>query len=332
MATSNDQILKLALGTMYGDRIPTTAQASLSDIATKIMNYEPAKNAILTTIYNKIALTIISSMEFNNPFSRFRRTDINYGDTLEDIFVDIPEGYDYNSSDTNPFAQVKPDVKALYSVINKQLQYCQTIWDAEFRRALQSPYGLESLVTRIVSSLRTASEVDDYLIAKEILSQDKIYGQIVYMGATTGDNAVDGKTLLTAIKEAGSAMRFPSTNYNQQKVVNATPVERQVLIIRASLKNIIDLDVLAGLFNLDKADITQSIIEVDDFNSASDIAAVLIDERFLNFHYALEDGGLIYNPKALATNHFWNSWSINTASLFQNAVCFKFAAAPSDEG
>ena len=86
-------------------------------------------------------------------------------------------------------------------------------------------------------------------------------------------------------------------------------------------------------YNLDKADITQQIIELDNFNTEGNtIACALVDERFLNFHYALQDGGLIYNPKALATNHFWNSWSINTASLFKNAVLFKFEEKPAAGG
>lgn len=324
---SNVDLINSILGEEYSDRIPVATQANLADVAQAILNYAPAKNAILTALYNKIALTIISSMDFENPFARFRKADINYGDTLEDIFVDIPKGYDYNAKDENPFKQSTPDVKALYSVINKQLQYEQTVHDAEFRRALRSPYGLQSLVTTIVKTLTTASEVDDWLIAKQLLSQEKLMGMVVKMGEATGTATTDGKTLLDAIKQAGSGMRFPSTSFNQQQVTNTTPMDRQVLVIRAAYKNIIDLDVLAGLYNLDKADITQQIIEVDDFgDEEGKIAAVLMDEDFLQFHYALQDGGLIYNPKALATNHFWNSWSINTASLFRNAVMFKFEA------
>ena len=193
-------------------------------------------------------------MEFSNPFDRFRRADINYGDTLEDIFVDIPKGYEYNAKDENPFAQVQPDVKALYHTINKQIQYEQTIHDAEFRRALRSPYGLDSLVTRIVNTLRVASNYDDFLIGKQILSNDDVYGKIVYLGARTANKANDGKKLLEAIKTAGSGMKFPSREFNQQKVMDNTPMNRQVLFITANDKNTIDLDVLAGLYNLDKAD------------------------------------------------------------------------------
>ena len=325
---TNAELINAILSSEYGDRIPEATQNNLSEIAEKILAYQPAKNSLLEALYNKIALTIIDSMEFDNPFDRFRRADINYGDTLEDIFVDIPEGYEYNAKDENPFAQVQPDVKALYHTLNKQLQYEQTIHDPEFRRALRSPYGLDSLVTRIVNSLRTASKVDDFLIGKQILSDESVYGKVVYLGTKTGNNATDGKHLLEAIKTAGSGMKFPSREFNQQGVMDNTPMARQVLFITSQYKNIIDLDVLAGLYNLNKADITQLIIELDDFNENETMACALVDERFLNFHYALQDGGLIYNPKALATNHFWNSWSINTASLFKNAVMFKFEAKP----
>lgn len=328
---TNAELINAILSSEYGDRIPQATQTNLSDVANAILNYEPAKNSILNALYNKIALTIIDSMDFENVFDRFRKADINYGDTLEDIFVDIPEGYEYDSGATDPFAQVTPNVKALYSTINKQLQYEQTIHDAEFRKALRSPYGLDSLVTRIVNTLRVASRYDDYLIGKQLLTNEEAYGKVVYLGTPTGVSATDGKNLLTAIKQNGSAMRFPSREYNQQGVMTATPMSKQVLFIRADLKNIIDLDVLAGLYNLDKADISQMIIELDNFNSEdSAIACALVDEDFLRFHYALQDGGMIYNPKALATNHFWNSWSINTVSLFKNAVLFKFEEEPEE--
>lgn len=321
--TNAELINSIMQGASYSDRIPQATQTNLSDVADAILSYQPAKNDILTALYNKIALTIINSMEFENPFARFRRADINYGDTLEDIFVDLPEGYEYDATDTNPFAQVQPDVKALYHTINKQLQYEQTIWDAEFRRALRSPYGLDSLVTRIVNTLNVASRVDDFLIAKEVLSQESSMGKVVYLGAETGVASTDGKTLLDAIKNASAGMKFPSRQFNQQGVMNDTPMDRQVLVINSKYKNIVDLDVLAGVYNLDKVDFKTQIIEIDGF-AEDDIVAVLMDEKFLNFHYALQDGGLIYNPKALATNHFWNSWSINTVSLFQNAVMFRF--------
>lgn len=321
--TNAELINAIMQGASYSDRIPQATQTNLSDVADAILTYQPAKNDVLTALYNKIALTIINSMEFENPFARFRRADINYGDTLEDIFVDLPEGYEYNATDTNPFAQTTPDVKALYHTINKQLQYEQTIWDAEFRRALRSPYGLDSLVTRIVNTLNVASRVDDFLIAKEVLSQESSMGKVVYLGAETGVAATDGKTLLDAIKNASAGMKFPSRQFNQQGVMNDTPMDRQVLVINSKYKNIVDLDVLAGVYNLDKVDFKTQIIEIDGF-AEDDIVAVLMDEKFLNFHYALQDGGLIYNPKALATNHFWNSWSINTVSLFQNAVMFRF--------
>lgn len=320
---SNLDIINLALGDAYDDRIPAGVKTNLADVADAILNYAPAKNALLNALYNKIALTLISSMEFNNPFSRFRGEPIAYGDTIEDIYVGIPDGYDYDASNTNPFGQNAPDVKALYETLNKQMQYKQTIHDAEFRRAMRTPYGLDSLVSKIITTLKTSSEYDDWLIGKEILSQEKCYGKVVMMGVRTGTPATDGKTLLNAIKDAGLGMRFPTTEYNQQGVLQVTPVSKQVLIICAEYKKEIDLDVLAGIYNLSKADITQSIIEVDRFNDAT-IGAVLVDEEFLRFHYALEDGGLIYNPQGLYTNHFWNSWAVCTARLFKNAVMFKF--------
>ena len=46
------------------------------------------------------------------------------------------------------------------------------------------------------------------------------------------------------------------------------------------------------------------------------------------YHKALQDGGMIYNPKGVPyTNHFLNSWGVFSFSLFANSALFVFADA-----
>lgn len=325
---SNSQIINLALGGMYEDRIPQATQDNLADVAEAILNYEPAKNAVLNEVYNKIALTLIKTMKFTNPLEVFRKEDIRFGETVEELFVELPTGYDPRTATTDPFTKQQPSVKALYKSINSEMQYEQTITDYDFRRALRAEGGLTSLVNSIVGNMAIAGGTDDYLKLKQVISDSGAYGKIVYMGAPTGTDTTDALTLLKAIKDNGSAMSFPSNRYNAKNVINTAMLEDQVLLIKNTWYNKINIDLLTGYFNLSKGEIEQRIIVVDDFNSA-DFVAVLCHKDFIDYRKSLQDGGMIYNPKGVPyTNHYYNVYGLYSVSLFMPAVAFSFSTAP----
>lgn len=324
MAT-NSEIINLALGDEFSDRIPTATADNLANVASAIMNYAPAKNKFLDSLFNKIGMTLINKVEFTNPFARFKGAMIEYGDTIEDIYVDIVTGYEYDDTNTDPFGQQEPSVTAIYHTINSELQYKATIKDSILRKAMRTPNGLSDLVTSIVASLRDSADYDDYLMTLKVLSSNDIYGKIVYMGDATGTIKTDAKKLLDSIKTYGSSLKHMSTAYNKLGTHQNTPINRQVLVIDSKYKDAIDIDVLAGLFNLAKADISQTIIDVEGFIDNTGLVAVLVDERGFRLNQALADGGLIYNPQGKYTNHFYNNWNIISWALYRNAVAFKFA-------
>ena len=52
---------------------------------------------------------------------------------------------------------------------------------------------------------------------------------------------------------------------------------------------------------------------------------MVIDTKGFDNHVALEDGGMIYNPKGKYTNHFYNLWKIISFKYFYNARAFKLS-------
>lgn len=320
---SNIEILNNITTPLYEERIPQSTRTNLADLADSILNYTPLKNEVLTEIINKIAFTIIRSTEYDSIFSDFRGEDILYGDTIEEIQITVPEGYDPRTVSQDPFSKVQPNVKACYHTINSEIQYKQTITDVEFRKAVKSANGLDSLVNGIIASMTDAMKIDDDMKNLAVLSNTGVYGQLVYLGDETGTATTDSKTLITAIKNVSSAMSFATNKFNFLRVLKQCPKSRQILIIKSKYKDMIDLDFLAGVYNLSKADITQRIIEVPDFIGLDNVPCMIIDERALSYHKSLQDGGMIYNPQGVPyTNHYLNSWGCFTFSLFMDAVMF----------
>lgn len=327
MATNYD-IINLALGDTFTERIPTATRTNLADVANAVLGYEPARNAFIQALINKIAMTLISKVEYTNPFAQFKGQKINFGDTIEDIYVDIVEGYEYDGNNTDPFGQSAPDVTAIYHTINSELQYKVTIKDAILRKAMRSEGGLSELIASIVDSLRTSADYDEYLETMKVLSNDGIYGSVVYLGAKTQSMANDSKKLLGKIKDVSSSLKFMSNKFNALSKNSNTPLNRQVLIIDSKYKDAIDLEVLSGIFNLSKAEIASRIIEVEGFVNNTSLVACLVDDRGFRIHNAIEDSESIRNPQGKYTNYYFNNWEVISWALFRNAVAFKFETAP----
>lgn len=324
---TNLEMLNNLTDPLYNERIPASTRTNLDEIANQILNYTPLKNAVLTEIINKIAFTIIRNNTYESIFSRFRGRDIVYGDTIEEIQPTIPVGYDPRTVGTDPFGKVQPTIKACYHTINSEMQYKQTVTDVEFRRAVRNSEGLDTLVNSVINSMNTAMEMDDDLKNLKVLSNTGVYGQVVYMGAKTGTDSTDAKTLLTSIKQVASSMQFASNRWNFLRVMKQLPKRKQVIIIRADWVNKIDLDYLAGVYNLSKVELQQSIIEIPEFIGLDEnVVAALISEDALMYHKALQDGGMIYNPQGVPySNHFLNSWGVFSFSLFEDSALFVFA-------
>ena len=325
MAT-NIEILNNITDELYNERIPESSRNNLEEIANAILTDTIVKNNVLTEIINKIAFTIIRENTYESIFSSFRGRDIVYGGTIEEIQPMIPEGYDPRAVSTDPFSKTQPNVGACYHTINSEMQYKQTVTDVEFRRAVRSAEGLDSLVNSVINSMNTAMEIDDDLKCMEILSNTGVYGQLVYMGEQTGNDETDAKTLLSSIKAVSSAMKFASNKWNFLRTLKQLPKRKQVLIIRADWKDKIDLDFLAGVYNLNKVELEQRIIEIPAFIGLDNVVCALISEDALFYHKSLQDGGMIYNPQGVPyTNHFLNSWGVFSFSLYEDAALFVFA-------
>lgn len=304
--------------------------------------YSALANEFLSALYNKVLYQTVEAMEFTNPFKKFDGFPINYGDTIENIFVEVPSGYKFNPDATDPFTKAKPTVKALYATINYELQYETTVEDALLRRACINEYGFMNLIDTILSRLSMAMSLDEYYATICMLNNKAIFANgfedvTIATGATAEAKA---KTITQTIVGAVSKFKLPLKNQNKLGVKTVTDPSNVLLVIKDTLYNDINLDYLAGVYNLSKVDLVKNIILVDSFQTeqkddttgaittvGEDIDFMVIDTKGFDCHTALQDGGLIYNPKGKYTNHYYNLWKIVSFKYFYNARAFKIKTA-----
>ena len=63
--------------------------------------------------------------------------------------------------------------------------------------------------------------------------------------------------------------------------------------------------------------------EVDPSAVGDDLEFVVLDTAGFDIHPALQDSGMIYNPRGKYTNHFTNDWMIIAYKYYFNARAFK---------
>ena len=86
-----------------GDVLPNGMRASAQDslmslrgIGDVIMTYQPLQNAFLSALVNRIGRVIITSRLYENPWAGFKKGLLEYGETIEEIFVSLAKPYQFD--------------------------------------------------------------------------------------------------------------------------------------------------------------------------------------------------------------------------------------------
>lgn len=309
--------------------------------------FQATKNQFLDAIINKIVYQTVDKFGWQNPFKKFDGFQINYGETIEDIWVETPKGYQYDKEATDPFNRATNNVKALYASINYEMQYEATIYDSLLRRACLNEYGFMNIINSILAALTTSKNVDEYFAQLIVLNNPELYGNSTGTAGSkvfaeldlSGTDTENAKLVTDTIVDCATKMQLPNVSRNALGTLNASNFSDLVLVIKQDVLNAVNLDYLTGVFNLSKVDLIKHIIPVESFQvqyeiteegaitptettNGEDILFAVIDKRCFNNHPALDDGGLIYNPKGKYTNHFLNDWRVMSFKYFYNAMAF----------
>lgn len=340
--------IRNSASTNYRDFVPTAKNTSESirRIGEIIMQYTPLQNEFLNALVNRIARVIITSKMYSNPLSMFKKGLIDFGETIEEIFVNIanPHQYDVEESENKVFAREIPDVRAAFHTLNYKKFYKQTIQNKDLNQAFLSWDGITDLISKIVNAMYTAANYDEFVTTKYMLAKAILDGRL---SAITVD-ANDAKGAVTKIKGVSNALTFMSNNYNVAGVQTFTDKDDQYLLVNSQFDSEIDVEVLASAFNMSKAEFMGHRILIDGFGTLdvarlnalfkddpnyeepsqdtltalNAIPAVLVDKNFFMIFDNMFEFTENYNGQGLYWNYFYHTWKTFSMSPFANALVF----------
>ncbi|UWH91908.1 MAG: hypothetical protein [Bacteriophage sp.] len=340
--------IRNSASTNYRDFVPTAKSTpeSIRRIGEIIMQYTPLQNEFLNALVNRIARVIITSKMYTNPLSMFKKGLIDFGESIEEIFVNIanPHQYDVEESESKVFAREIPDVRAAFHTLNYKKFYKQTIQNKDLNQAFLSWDGITDLISKIVNAMYTAANYDEFVTTKYMLAKAILDGRL---SAITVD-ANDAKGAVTKIKGVSNALTFMSNNYNVAGVQTFTDKDDQYLLVNSQFDSEIDVEVLASAFNMSKAEFMGHRILIDGFGTLdvarlnalfkddpnyvelsqdtltalNAIPAVLVDKNFFMIFDNMYEFTENYNGQGLYWNYFYHTWKTFSMSPFANALVF----------
>lgn len=335
----------------YKNYVPVaTADAeSIREIGAIIMDNPQLQNEFLSALVNRIGRVLVTSKMYDNPWSMFKKGTLEFGETIEEIFVNIakPFQFDPNVAETNLFKREIPDVRSAFHIMNYQKYYKTTIQNDQLRQAFLSWQGITDLIAKIVDSMYTGANYDEFQTMKYMLAKHILNGRMYPVTIPTVTEA-NMKSIVSTIKGVSNNYEFMSNKYNVAGVQNFSKKKDQYLLINSNFDATMDVEVLASAFNMDKAQFTGKRVLVDSFGSldierlgilfADDptyteisesnlkaldaIPCVLVDKEwfiiFDNFYNFTEQ----YNGEGLYWNYWYHVWKTFSVSPFANNALF----------
>lgn len=317
------------------------------------------QNQFLSSLVNRIARAEYTSRAFRSPLAVLKKGILEFGEAIEEIFVEIQRGVARNenlANPSNPFATKLPDVKAAFHLSNLRCKYQTTVRNVDLRKAFLNFSGVDDLIARIVETVYTEHNYDEYLMTKYVLARRALEriaaDKYVDLSAYVATNDTYAKAILRNARKFAKLLPIIKTEYNIAGVHTHTPLDKLVCFMTADASSIVDVDALAGAFNMEKAEFVGRIIDVDTFTFTADeiaricaisdiddvenfpinsegltalesIPCVLADEDMLQIYDTIEPR---FTEQYNASDDYWNYFlhidQVFSTSPFMNIIVF----------
>lgn len=314
------------------------------------------KDLLSKELLIKTVKQVVDSDVWTNLFAPFTRRELETGGQWEEIEVADLTSDDFDATGANALTKKDMNFKSLYHKINNRRTFKATVSDAQVKMACLNKENMAQIANAIRTSLTNSSNIEDYENIKSLIN-DIVKEKKAMVVCDLNDNFSDTDSFIKAIKVTATNMTIPNTQYNQSGFKKAfSKKDNLVLIIDSGLSARIDVDSLAGAFNMDKKTLVSNIIVVDNLpeitfdsetstkgieidigtatkpafhklgsgsdNVSGSVKALLLDKRALVIDPVEREMTEQYNAKGRFTNLYYHVTDVLSYSTLKNAVAF----------
>lgn len=287
------------------------------DVGKQVGSYDPKETM---GVIEKIAKQVITSVTADDRLSELEKGTIENGTTVEQIVVGLAEPGvytdTYDGTDaTDPFKALDPNLVVRYFDEWTSRQYSAKVSNQKFRKIMLSGGSAGQIAEMVVASLMEGENQTNYEtvrdmfkngsavtstmpVAKQVLEADQLHDP------ANVEKKV--KEILLAIRNAVSGMTFVNTTYNGAGLKRKTNKDDIMIIMPYEFYNLVSVDVLAGIFNVDKLEVQNRVILIDaPISSGFDIC--IFDKNAVQIYTRLKELTSEFNAKTLEQTYFYTT-------------------------
>ena len=351
-AQSIFNLIRIRASKEYQDIVPAlTDKSPIGDVATPILS-QPLIFKEFSILLGAFLEYEVNKRVWNNPLADLIRSN---GRPLGEYSAEIannpvtPRQYD-PSQPEKVLEYAMLDDKVAYYTRNVKELFKVSIAREDMMGAFSSYDNFNDYVSMKLASLESGRQISMFNHIFESIVANYNAGALVVSDVHTGSGNYAKWTV--EAKNCIDGFAYPSTDYNKYGSLAGangdfkgwTNPDDIYIMATFDWINSADVNFLATLFNIEKADLQKRIIKVKDFgydaykvvdgetvfdkHITTDISAMIFDRRMLHFTSDLEMDETFYNPETLVTNYMKHWWSTFQCSPFANCVVFTKGTDP----
>ena len=171
----------------YQNLVPEITKADeISRVGEVVMGYPALANQFLSALVNRIASVRVKSATFNNAYAQFKKGYLEFGETVEEVFVNICKAREFSAekAEARELKRSVPDVRSAMHIMNWRVQYPLTIQHRDLERAFLSPDGVTDLIAKTITESASSTDADS---AQVSLMEVEVGGESIAIEPYTGD-------------------------------------------------------------------------------------------------------------------------------------------------
>lgn len=232
-------------------------------VAFQLLNVARAKNPLVDK-----GLVYV----YDTPNGGFvQRMSVNSIKPVSPAYLNVKDG-----QSIDPFVVRKPQIDERFFQMNFNYQSLITVQEYQLKTMFINEYGMGELLSGILAGLANGYTIQEYVNTKECmnaaLNSEKFPlkdTQVVTMTDWTANAPTEAqlKELILSVKDTATRMQTVSATgmYNAKGFESIVDADDMVLVLRAGIRNQIDVGLMVGAYNPDRLTLPFEVIEIDDF-------------------------------------------------------------------
>ena len=205
-----------------------------------------------------------------------------------------------------------------------------SVSDEQLRTAFMDANGIQKLMNQCIKVPTNSKNIDDFRMIKGLLAYAATKDVTLSTEQKTASDDVKAKELTKKTRAIVDRFGMMGKVFNIQEVNTFTNPQNIVIITTPEVAAMLDVELLATAFNMEKAEMGRRIVKIDSFQKydssqnkfvADDkVELMIVDEDYIQFRRTLEVSESFRNADKLTTNIFTHHKGIACVCGFVNAV------------